>query len=184
MMYYEKRTQIALQSSYECHDISNHQQLNYLFSSLVRPAAKKVSKLCKTGPLWGGPVTGGFRTRGFPSQRASKAESISMSWYHHGIKSPLGTWSLSLWHWLSCRESKKRLRWIFLLRQAVKFWFLLLQTVKFWLIKWSLCVLKICCHHHCSFFTNLGHDLVIANIVIINHHNQLSTYQWLNAKEK
>ena len=41
--------------------------------------SKKISKLCVTG-LWEGnpPVTGGF-----PSQRASNAENISICWRHH-----------------------------------------------------------------------------------------------------
>ena len=64
-------------TSYECNCVSNHQQLNGLFSSLFRLTSNKTSKpallaLCEGNP----PVTGGF-----PSQRASGIDSISMtSW--------------------------------------------------------------------------------------------------------
>ena len=47
---------------------SYHQQLDYLFNSLFSLTSKKTSKL----------VTGGF-----PSQRASYVENVSISWHHH-----------------------------------------------------------------------------------------------------
>ena len=54
--------------------------LTCLFNSMFRGTLKKTSKpalltLCEGNPS----VTGGF-----PSQRANYAESISISWYHHG----------------------------------------------------------------------------------------------------
>ena len=59
--------------------VSNHRRLYCLLNRLLRPRSKKTSKLrvtglCKEKPL----VTGGF-----PSQRASKAENISIWWRHH-----------------------------------------------------------------------------------------------------
>ena len=51
---------------------------------------KKISKIIITGPLWGEsspPVTGGF-----PSQRASNAQSVSMSW-HHGLHLAHAEWT-------------------------------------------------------------------------------------------
>ena len=55
--------------------------LDRVFSSLFRPTSKQhqssaLLPLCEGNP----PVTGGF-----PSQRASNEESVSMSWRHHGI---------------------------------------------------------------------------------------------------
>ena len=60
----------------ECHFISKLQQ-KYLFSSCFRLTMNNSSALLGlfNGTL---PATGGF-----PSQRASKAENISMSWCHH-----------------------------------------------------------------------------------------------------
>ena len=60
--------------------VKDHRPLEYLFNSWFRRVtSNKISKLCITDPLWGNPpVTGGF-----PSQRASNAESVSM-WRHHG----------------------------------------------------------------------------------------------------
>ena len=54
---------------------NNSAALNRFF----RHSANKTSKLNITGPLWGeSTITGGF-----PSQRHSNAENISMSWSHH-----------------------------------------------------------------------------------------------------
>ena len=59
--------------------VTKMEQLNCLFNTLFSLATKKTSKFvlllafCKGTP----PLTGGF-----PSQRASDAESLSMSWCH------------------------------------------------------------------------------------------------------
>ena len=58
--------------SHQCHDVSNHQQLVY-FSN-----RKETSKLHATVHLWR------ESTGGFPLQRASNTESISMPWHYHG----------------------------------------------------------------------------------------------------
>ena len=42
---------------------------------------KKSPKLCITGPLCWESTT----SDGFPAQRASSAEIVSMSWYHHAV---------------------------------------------------------------------------------------------------
>ena len=47
------------------------------FDRLFMLTIKKTPKLCVTGPLWG------EFTSGFPSQRASNAESFPMWWHHH-----------------------------------------------------------------------------------------------------
>ena len=62
---------IPSQWYHECHDVWNHQQFNCLYNRLFKQASKKTSKL----------VTGGF-----PSQRVSNVEIISMSWCHHADK--------------------------------------------------------------------------------------------------
>ena len=60
----------------------NHRRLDCLLNRLFWRKSKKTSKFRVTG-LCGGnpPVTGGF-----PSQRASNAENVSIWWRHHGIK--------------------------------------------------------------------------------------------------
>ena len=65
----------------ERNGVSNHQRLDCLLSRLFRRRSKKTSKLRLTG-LCGGnsPVAGGF-----PSQRASFAENVSICWRHAGI---------------------------------------------------------------------------------------------------
>ena len=61
--------------------VSNHQNLDCLFSRLFRRTSKKTSKLRGTGLCEGNPpVTGGF-----PSQRANDAEFFFMRWRHHDI---------------------------------------------------------------------------------------------------
>ena len=68
------------------HGISNHWQHDCWFSSLFRLSTNKSLKLCIAGSLWGKPpVTGGF-----PSQRASDVERVSMSWCHHAFQT--GEW--------------------------------------------------------------------------------------------
>ena len=94
--------------------VSNHRRLDCLLNRLFRRRLKKTSKfrvigLCERNP----PVTGGF-----PSQRASKTESVSIWWRHHGITITCGmVWS----HWMmlspqwkflsSCPETKRLFTW-------------------------------------------------------------------------
>ena len=62
-------------------DVSNHRRLYCLFNRLFRHRSKKTSKLCVTGLCEGNPpVTGGF-----PSQRASNAENVSIWWCHRDL---------------------------------------------------------------------------------------------------
>ena len=68
--------------SNEPYGVLNHQPLNCLFNILFWLTSKKISKfpslaLCEGNP----PVTGGF-----PSQRASNEESISISWWHECVR--------------------------------------------------------------------------------------------------
>ena len=67
-----------------CHkerdDVSNHRRLDCLLHRLFRRRSKKTSKLRVTC-MWGEPpVTGGF-----PSQRVSYAENISIWWRHDDV---------------------------------------------------------------------------------------------------
>ena len=73
-----QNTKALLQRHNECNGLLNHRHLDGLLKCLFR--SKKTSKLHVTG-LFGGnpPVTGGF-----PSQRASNVENVSISWRHHG----------------------------------------------------------------------------------------------------
>ena len=59
---------------HERHGVSNNQQLQYLFNLLA-------AKLLLISFLWENPSM----TDWFPSQRASNAESVSMSWRHHTV---------------------------------------------------------------------------------------------------
>ena len=59
----------------------NHQPYNCLLNRLFRHRSKKTSKLGVTG-LYEGKPPG---TGGFPSQRASKVENVSIWWRHHGV---------------------------------------------------------------------------------------------------
>ena len=60
--------------------VSNHRRLDCLLKRMFGRRSKKTSELRVTGVCEGNPpVTGGF-----PSQRASYAEIISISWRHHG----------------------------------------------------------------------------------------------------
>ena len=64
-------------NEHEC--VSNHRRFDYLLNRLFRGRSKKISKLYATGRCEGNPpVTGGF-----PSQRASNAENVSIWWRHH-----------------------------------------------------------------------------------------------------
>ena len=77
--------------------VSNLRHLDCLFKRLFRHRSKKTTKLCVTG-LWEGnpPVTGGF-----PSQRASNVENVSIWWRHHALNLlPHGLivpWEMWLW---------------------------------------------------------------------------------------
>ena len=82
--------------SHEHHGVSNHWPLDCFFNSLFRVTSKKTSKplllvLCEGNP----PVTGGF-----PSQRASNMESVSMLWHHHDKHLKCDCWQPR--HILSC----------------------------------------------------------------------------------
>ena len=64
---------------HEHHGISDHQQLDCLFNSEIMLTSKGTSSsvllpLCEGNPLV---------TSGFPSQRATNAENVSISWHHH-----------------------------------------------------------------------------------------------------
>ena len=66
-------------TSHGRHSVSNHRQLDYLFNRLFRRTSKKTSKLRVTDLCErNSPVTSGF-----PSQRASNAENVSIWWRHH-----------------------------------------------------------------------------------------------------
>ena len=74
----------------ECDGASNQWRLDCLLNRLFRRRSKKISKPRVTGLCEGNPpVTGGF-----PSQRASNAENVSIWWPHHhhrhNIASPQG----------------------------------------------------------------------------------------------
>ena len=64
----------------ECRSISNHRQLD----SFLRLRTEKTSKLLITDPLWGRSI----RCPRFLSQRASNAESVSISYCHHTKLNP------------------------------------------------------------------------------------------------
>ena len=62
--------------------VSNHQRLDCLHNRLFSRRSKKTSKLCVTGIcVRNSPVIGGF-----PSQRASNAENVSIWWRHHLVR--------------------------------------------------------------------------------------------------
>ena len=65
----------------DCHGVSNHQRLGCLLNRLFRCRSNKTSELHITGLCEGNPpVTGGF-----PSQRASNVENVSIWWRHHEL---------------------------------------------------------------------------------------------------
>ena len=70
----------SLQWRHNGHDgVSHHRCLDCLLNRLFRHRSKKISKLRVTDLCAGNPpVTGGF-----PSQRASNAENVSIWWRHH-----------------------------------------------------------------------------------------------------
>ena len=70
----------SLQWHHNEHDgVSNHQRLHCLLNCLFRRRSKKTSKLCIAGLCEGNPSV----TSGFPSQRASNMQNISIWWRHH-----------------------------------------------------------------------------------------------------
>ena len=66
-----------------CHNdyngISNDHRLNYLLNCLFRHRSKKTSKLCITGLCERNPLV----ISGFPPQRASNVENVSIWWLYH-----------------------------------------------------------------------------------------------------
>ena len=60
--------------------VSNDRRLDGLLNRLLKRRTKKTSNLRVTG-LWDGTP---LFTGGFPSQRASNAENVSIRWRHHG----------------------------------------------------------------------------------------------------
>ena len=63
-------------TSRECHDVSNHRQLERFLNSLIRLTSYRTKKFYVTCPLWAEPPV----TCGFPWQRARNAENICWSW--------------------------------------------------------------------------------------------------------
>ena len=63
----------------ESDGVSNHRRLGCLLNRLFRCRSKKTSKLRVTGLCGGNQLV----TGGFPSQRASNAENVSIWWRHH-----------------------------------------------------------------------------------------------------
>ena len=70
--------------SHQYHDISNHQQLNCLFNSLLRLTTHKTSQLRINGRLQGESIG----DCGFPTQGVSGEENISILWRHHDRVKP------------------------------------------------------------------------------------------------
>ena len=86
----------------------NHQPHDCLLNRLFRRRSKKTQKLRITGLCEGNsPVTGGF-----PTQRASNAEKVSIGWRHHENKNsniswypywkPIDSWNYFYGNVLSC----------------------------------------------------------------------------------
>ena len=78
----------------ERQDILIHPLLNCLFGRLFWLTSKEISKPCVTVPFVRGIHRDRWMTGGFPSQRASDAESVSILWRHH----PVRCWS-DMWSW-------------------------------------------------------------------------------------
>ena len=62
-----------------CNGVLNHQRLDCLLNRLFRRRSKKTSQLRVTGLCEENPPV----THGFPSQKASNAENVSIWWRHH-----------------------------------------------------------------------------------------------------
>ena len=81
----------------ECDGVSNHRCLDSLLNGSLAQI-KENTKAPRHWPLWG------ESTGGFPTQRTSNAENISISWRHHGYGSVsldyteqyLSTWLMQL----------------------------------------------------------------------------------------
>ena len=101
---------------------SNHRCLDNLLNRLFTRISKKTSKLCTIGLCEGTPpVTGGF-----PSQRASNSENVSIWWRHHD-SSPT-CWSI-LYHLngaCNCTQQIKNINKMIIKRVAIK-----VPTLKF-----------------------------------------------------
>ena len=69
--------------------VSNHQPLDCLLNCLFKAQIKENIKVPRHWPLWGELTC----DRGFPAQRVSNAENVSIWWRHHDP----GT--LLLWWW-------------------------------------------------------------------------------------
>ena len=67
--------------------VSNHQPDDCLLNRLSRHRSKKISKLCVTGLCEGNSPA----TAGFPPQRATNAENVSIWWRHHARSKPRWT---------------------------------------------------------------------------------------------
>ena len=77
--------------------VSNHLGINCLFNRFCRSRSMKASKLRVTGLYERNPpVTGGF-----PSQRASYTENVSIWWHHHDHYIQ-GAWTRWLTHSFKC----------------------------------------------------------------------------------
>ena len=59
--------------------VSNHRRLDCLLIRLIRRRSRKTSKLRVNGLCKGNPPV----TDGFPSQRTSNAQNVSIRWRHH-----------------------------------------------------------------------------------------------------
>ena len=67
---------------YNGHDgVSNHRRLECLFNCLFRRRSKKTPKFRDTGLCEGNPSVAG----GFPSERVSNVEKVSIQWHHHVV---------------------------------------------------------------------------------------------------
>ena len=84
--------------------ISNHRRLDCVLNRLFRRRSKKTSKLHVTGLCEGNSLM----TGGFPAQRASVAENVSVWWRHHV------TCFIIVAGW----ESDTDLRWTYLIFQC------------------------------------------------------------------
>ena len=89
-----KACSMTLQWRHNGHDgVSYHLPHDFLFNRLFRRRWKKTSKLRVPGLCVGNsPVTGGF-----PAQKASSAEKVSIWWRHHGYVCPMYTEMRSDW---------------------------------------------------------------------------------------
>ena len=82
--------------------VSNHQRLDCLPKCLFRRRSKKTSKLRVIGLCEGNPPA----TGGFPSQRASNAENVSI-WWHHNVH-----FNVSFSFWLSVENDATLKSWL------------------------------------------------------------------------